>query len=100
MMEWNENLQLAQFTKQRESLHVDVTNAVPLEDPAKNNNNNKKKKNIYLGGQKQDDPFRGMECARNTKEYITVSMVMSAITKINLEGKWDLTFNQQTNSCV
>ncbi len=30
-----ENLQLAQFTKQRESLLVDVTNAVTLEDPAK-----------------------------------------------------------------
>jgi len=47
-MEWNENLQLAQFTKQRESLHVDVTNAVPLEDPAKNNNNNKKKTFILV----------------------------------------------------
>lgn len=89
-----ENLQLAQFTKQRESLHVDVTNAVPLEDPAK------KKKNIYLGGQKHDNSFRGMECARNTKEYTTVSMVMSAKTKINLEGKWDLTFNQQSHSCI
>ncbi len=30
-----ENLQLAQFTKQRESLLVNVTNAVTLEDPAK-----------------------------------------------------------------
>lgn len=51
-----ENLQLAQFTKQKESLHVDVTNAVPLENPAK-----KKKNNNYLGGQKHDGPFRGME---------------------------------------